>query len=72
MGFGVPLGDWLRGPLRKVQRETLLDAGLMAPLSATVIERTWREFETAGNEHESRLRALLVFGAWRSQQEANL
>jgi asparagine synthase (glutamine-hydrolysing) len=26
-GFGIPLGDWLRGPLRKVLRETLLDAG---------------------------------------------
>jgi asparagine synthase (glutamine-hydrolysing) len=72
MGFGVPLGGWLRGPLRKVLRETLLDVGLMAPLSAPVIERTLREFETGGNEHESRLWALLVFGVWRSQQEANL
>ena len=71
MGFGVPLGDWLRGPLRKVLRDTLLDAGLMAPLSATVIERTLREFESGGNEHESRLWALLMFGAWRKQQEAN-
>ena len=71
MGFSVPLGDWLRGPLRKVLRETLLDVGLMAPLSATVIERTLREFETGGNEHKSRLWALLMFGAWRSQQEAN-
>jgi asparagine synthase (glutamine-hydrolysing) len=68
MGFGIPLGDWLRGPLRNVLRETLLDAGLMAPLSATVIERTLREFDTGRNAHESRLWALLMFGAWRSQQ----
>ena len=72
MGFGVPLGNWLRGPLRKVLRETLLDARLMAPLSATVIERTLREFETGGNVHESRLWSLLMFGLWRSQQEVNL
>ena len=63
MGFGIPLAAWLRGPLRKVLRETLLDAQLMAPLSAAVIERTLREFEAGGNEHESRLWALLMFGA---------
>ena len=68
MGFGVPLGDWLRGPLHNVLRETLLDAGLMAPLSAAVIERTLREFEAGGNDHESRLWALLMFGVWRRQQ----
>ena len=72
MGFGIPLGDWLRGPLRSVLRETLLDARLMAPLSSTVIEQTLREFEAGGTEHESRLWALLMFGAWRSQQGGNL
>ena len=52
MGFGVPLAVWLRGPLRKVLHETLLDARLMAPLSATVIERTLREFESGGDGHD--------------------
>ena len=72
MGFGIPLADWLRGPLRNVLRETLLDAGLMAPLSAMVTERTLREFDAGRNAHESRLWALLMFGAWRSQQGAKL
>lgn len=71
MGFGIPLAAWLRGPLRKVMNETLRDAQIMAPLSSTVIERTLREFEAGGNEHESRLWALLMFGAWRRQQETN-
>lgn len=69
MGFGIPLGDWLRGPLRNVLRETLLDDKLMAPLSAMVIERTLREFEAGSHQHESRLWALLMFGVWRRQQE---
>ena len=68
MGFGIPLGDWLRGPLRNALRETLLDAQLMAPLSSAVIERTLREFEAGRFEHESRLWALLMLGTWRSQQ----
>jgi asparagine synthase (glutamine-hydrolysing) len=69
MGFGIPLGDWLRGPLRNVLRETLLDANLMAPLSAGVIVRTLREFEAGSHQHESRLWALLMFGVWRREQE---
>jgi asparagine synthase (glutamine-hydrolysing) len=71
MGFGIPLGDWLRGPLRQVLTETLLDVQLMAPLSQQVIARTLREFEGGGNEHESRLWALLMFGVWRDQQGVN-
>src|SRR5262249_48698463 len=38
MGFGIPLAAWLRGPLRKVLNQTLLDARLMAPFSGAVIE----------------------------------
>jgi asparagine synthase (glutamine-hydrolysing) len=68
MGFGIPLAAWLRGPLRNVLRETLLDPQLMAPLSGAVIERTLREFESGRDGHESRLWALLMFGCWRRQQ----
>ena len=69
MGFGIPLASWLRGPLRKVLRETLLDRRLLSPLSAPVIEQTLREFEAGGNEHDSRLWALLMFGCWRRQED---
>ncbi|MGH9904008.1 MAG: asparagine synthase (glutamine-hydrolyzing), partial [Pyrinomonadaceae bacterium] len=69
MGFGIPLETWLRGPLRRVMIETLRDAELMAPLSIEVVERTLQQFEAGGNEHESRLWALLMFGYWRRQQE---
>ncbi len=72
MGFGIPLGDWLRGPLRKVLRETLLDAKLMAPLSSVVIARTLQEFEVGSYQHESRLWALLMFGVWRREQQITL
>lgn len=68
MGFGIPLGDWLRGPLHDVLRKTLRDAHLMAPFSAAVIVRALGEFEAGRNEHESRLWALLMYGFWRSQQ----
>jgi asparagine synthase (glutamine-hydrolysing) len=68
MGFGTPLAAWLRGPLRNVMNQTLLDAQLMAPLFAPVIKRTLKEFEAGITAHESRLWALLMFGYWRRQQ----
>jgi asparagine synthase (glutamine-hydrolysing) len=71
MGFGIPLAAWLRGPLRKVLNETLLDVWLMAPLSIALIERTLREFEAGDATHKSRLWSLLMFGVWRRRQEVN-
>jgi asparagine synthase (glutamine-hydrolysing) len=69
-GFTPPVADWMRGPLRKVLRETLLEDRLMAPLSVPVIERTLREFDSGRGGHESRLWGLLMFGCWRRQQGA--
>jgi asparagine synthase (glutamine-hydrolysing) len=71
MGFGIPVAAWLRGPLRKVLRETLLDQQAMAPLSSVVIKRTLQEFEDGISAHKSRLWALLMFGAWRLQQDSD-
>lgn len=71
MGFGIPLAPWLRGPLRHVLRDTLLDTQIMYPLSGEVINRTLKEFESGGNAHESRLWTLLMFGNWRRQQKVN-
>jgi asparagine synthase (glutamine-hydrolysing) len=68
MGFGIPVADWLRGPLNKVMNATLRDAALMAPLSMKVVEQTLREFEGGSHQHESRLWALLMFGVWRREQ----
>ncbi len=71
MGFGIPLAEWLRGPLKNVLRNTLRDESTMAPLSGSVIARTLREFDLGENSHESRLWALLMFGTWRTRQMAS-
>jgi asparagine synthase (glutamine-hydrolysing) len=67
MGFGIPLAQWLRGPLRRTLHDTLHDADLLAPLSSAPILRTLREFDAGANEHQSRLWALLMLGIWRRQ-----
>lgn len=65
MGFGIPLSEWMRGPLKKVMNETLRDPVIMTPLSMKVISNTLREFEAGNGRNESRLWSLLMFGLWR-------
>jgi asparagine synthase (glutamine-hydrolysing) len=66
MGFGVPLADWLRRPLRD-WCEDLLDArrfggGLM---DATAARKLWHEHLSGRRNHAYSLWALLTFESWR-------
>ena len=65
MGFGIPLADWLRGPLRPLLHETLLDAALMEPLSMPVLTDILTSFEAGDDAHQSRLWAAFMYGVWR-------
>ncbi|MDB4949151.1 MAG: hypothetical protein JWM27_1800 [Gemmatimonadetes bacterium] len=65
MGFGIPLEEWLRGPLRPVVERTLGSEEVMAPLDPEVIRRTLAQFYGHGAAHASRVWALLMFGTWK-------
>jgi asparagine synthase (glutamine-hydrolysing) len=68
MGFGIPLSEWLRAPLRGVLHETLGDRQLMEPLSFATVQQTLAEFEAGDDSLETRLWALLMFGEWKRFQ----
>jgi asparagine synthase (glutamine-hydrolysing) len=65
-GFGVPISDWLRGPLRK-WGEDLLDPmrlrreGYLDPASITA---AWRTHQSGGTDTSERLWNILMFEAW--------
>ncbi len=65
MGFGIPLADWLRGPLRRSVEDTLRDPEVMAPLDLVPISRVMREFYSGEAKHSSRLWALFMYGNWK-------
>jgi asparagine synthase (glutamine-hydrolysing) len=65
MGFGIPVVDWLRGPLRPLLEDTLRSSETMAPLNQSVIRTTLDEFVHRGVDHSPKLWALLMYGLWR-------
>ena len=68
-GFGVPLGIWMRGPLREVL-ETRLNpravarVGLFDPRTTA---RLMAEHVSGARDHQKILWALLMFDAWRER-----
>ncbi len=68
-GFGVPIGLWLRGPLRCALQERLAPArvdrlGLFNPEATT---RLMTEHLDGVRDHTKVLWALLMFDAWRER-----
>ncbi|RTL71726.1 MAG: asparagine synthase (glutamine-hydrolyzing) [Hyphomicrobiales bacterium] len=65
MGFGIPLGEWLRGPLRDWS-EDLLDPRTLGGgfLDAQAVRTRWREHLGPRN-HAYGLWNILMFEAWR-------
>jgi asparagine synthase (glutamine-hydrolysing) len=66
MGFGVPVGQWLRGPLRSWADE-LLDPSLIREqglLDPTAVERRWRAHSDGHADLTFQVWSLLMFQAW--------
>jgi len=69
MGFGIPLGDWLRGPLRAwaehlLDETRLAEAGLVEP---AVVRRYWDEHQAGSRNRQHLLWDVLMLEAWRER-----
>jgi asparagine synthase (glutamine-hydrolysing) len=67
MGFAVPIGEWFRGELQDMLRDTLLDpsAFVATVLDRAVIEEMIEDHENQSADHSQRLYALLMLELWR-------
>lgn len=64
-GFSVPLGSWLRGPLREWAEELLTDGSLDAgPLRSAPIRKLWAEHQSGAGHWQRRLWTVLVLQGW--------
>lgn len=66
MGFAVPIGDWLRGPLRDWAEDLLrFDSLRDAPVFRDEAVRTaWRDHLSGARDHGSQLWTLLMLQSW--------
>jgi asparagine synthase (glutamine-hydrolysing) len=66
MGFAVPIGDWFRGELRSMLRDTLFSSHAFgrSHFDMNVVERLVEEHETKRVDHSQRLYALLMLELW--------
>lgn len=68
-GFGIPLGEWLRGPLR-VWAETLLSEENLrrdALLNPAPVREAWAEHLSGRHDWTHRLWIVLMLMAWRAR-----
>ncbi|HYH34880.1 MAG TPA: asparagine synthase (glutamine-hydrolyzing) [Nocardioides sp.] len=69
MGFGPPLGDWLRGPLRAWAEDLLSPATLRRQglLDVEAVRGTWARHASGRRDHTHEIWNLLVFQGWLAQ-----
>lgn len=70
MGFGAPVGKWLRSPLRDwaeslLSRNRLKQAGFFEP---DIVRAAWRGLLAGRNTAQEPLWGILMFEAWRDDQ----
>jgi len=65
-GFGVPVGQWLRGPLRDWAADLVNSGGLSRDgiFDPDVIASTWKAHQAGRGNHDHRLWAILMFQSW--------
>jgi len=63
MGFGIPLEDWLRGPLRE-WAESLLDPKRLQYVDVPAVRAKWDEHLAGQRDWQFHLWAVLMLQAW--------
>jgi asparagine synthase (glutamine-hydrolysing) len=71
MGFGVPLDQWLRGPLKGWAQDLISPASLCeAGLDDAAISEKWAEHQSGVRNWQALLWSVLMFQAWQRDQVA--
>ena len=66
MGFGVPIGSWLKGPLKNWAEDLLEPAKLknQSFLNEKNVQKLWLQHQSGWRNHDDILWSILMFQAW--------
>lgn len=72
MGFGVPIGDWMRGPLKDWSESLINESRLKNEgyLNPDLVSRTWNEHVNGTMNWQFNLWDVLMFEAWLEKNKA--
>jgi hypothetical protein len=73
-GFAIPVGQWIRGPLRD-WADDLLDPNRMASegwFDPAIVQRRWRDHVAGRSDSTPAIWAILMFQAWQREQREPL
>ena len=67
MGFGIPIGDWLRGPMRDWAEDLLDEKQMRAEgyLRVDVVRKAWAQHLSGRRNLQHQLWCVLMFQAWK-------
>lgn len=70
--FGVPIGEWLRGPLREWAEDLLSKDRIHREnfLVYETVQRVWKQHVSGWKKHSSLLWNILMFQAWYQAQNS--
>jgi len=72
VGFGIPVGEWVRGPLRPWAEELLADRTLVEEgfLDPEPIARVWDDHVSGRRDWTPRIWSVLMLQAWQAETRA--
>ena len=67
-GFAIPVGEWIKGPLRPWAESLLEPSRLAGHFDPALVRRRWEQHLKGERESTPALWAILMFQAWQEEQ----